>query len=99
MTSENNPPSESAEHLSETPHLAEALESDGFRQFLDHMPFGVAVSDLAPTETITYVNRGFERVIGKVCRRSPWQKLGCPARYVGGGRRRNASQRGHCQQG
>ena len=65
MTSRDNPPSESAEHLSETPHLAEALESDRFRQFLDHMPFGVAVSDLAPTETITYVNLGFERLIGR----------------------------------
>ncbi len=55
--------SESAEHLSETPHLAEALESDRFKQFLDHMPFAVAVSQLAPTETITYANLGFERLM------------------------------------
>ncbi|MEQ1783077.1 MAG: PAS domain-containing protein [Hyphomonadaceae bacterium] len=65
MNSDDNAPSESAQHLSETPHLAEALESDRFKQFLDHMPFGVVVSDLAPSETITYVNLGFERLIGK----------------------------------
>jgi two-component sensor histidine kinase len=53
---------ESAEHLSETPHLGAALESDQFRQFLDHMPFAVAVSELGPDERITYANIGFERL-------------------------------------
>ncbi|MDP3492406.1 MAG: histidine kinase dimerization/phosphoacceptor domain -containing protein [Hyphomonadaceae bacterium] len=53
------------DHLSETPHLASALESDRFKQFLDHMPFAVAVSQLGPVETITYANLGFERLIGK----------------------------------
>ena len=52
------------DHLSETPHLAAALESDRFKQFLDHMPFAVAVSELHPVETITYVNLAFERIIG-----------------------------------
>ena len=65
MNSDDNAPSESAQHLSETPHLAEALESDRFKQFLDHMPFAVAVAELAADETITYANLGFERLIGK----------------------------------
>jgi two-component sensor histidine kinase len=56
---------ENPENLSETPNLASELESDRFKQFLDHMPFAVAVSELAPTETITYVNLGFERLIGR----------------------------------
>lgn len=56
--------SESAEHLSATPDLAAALESDRFKQFLDHMPFAVAVAELGPAETITYANLGFERLIG-----------------------------------
>jgi two-component sensor histidine kinase len=57
--------SESAEHLSETPNLAEALESDRFKQFLDHMPFAVAAAELGTVETITYANLGLERLIGK----------------------------------
>lgn len=53
------------ETLSETPNLAAALESDRFKQFLDHMPFAVAVAELTPTETITYANLGFEQLIGE----------------------------------
>ena len=50
--------------LSETPDLAAALGSDRFKQFLDHMPFAVAVSELGSAETITYANLEFERLIG-----------------------------------
>jgi hypothetical protein len=35
------------EQLLEVPKLAEALESDQFKQFLDHVPFAVAVSEMA----------------------------------------------------
>lgn len=65
MNSDDTTPSETAEHLSETPNLASALETDRFKQFLDHMPFAVAVSELNPTETITYANIVFERLIGE----------------------------------
>ncbi len=65
MNSDDTTPSETAEHLSETPNLASELETDRFKQFLDHMPFAVAVSDLDPVETITYANIGFERLIGE----------------------------------
>jgi two-component sensor histidine kinase len=56
---------QSPDHLSETPHLAAALETDRFKQFLDHMPFAVAVAELSPTEAITYANLEFERLIGE----------------------------------
>ena len=65
MTSDDNAPAEGPEHLSETPNLVAALESDHFKQFLDHMPFAVAVADLTTAETITYANPEFERLIGE----------------------------------
>jgi two-component sensor histidine kinase len=63
--SPETPASQGPENLSDTPNLASALETDRFKQFLDHMPFAVAVSELSPTETITYANLGFERLIGE----------------------------------
>ena len=50
--------------LLETPNLADALESGRFRQFLDHVPFGIAVAELAPDERLAYANREFERLVG-----------------------------------
>jgi PAS domain S-box-containing protein len=52
------------EQLLDTPHLADALESDRFKQFLDHVPVAIAVSELRPSETITYANLEFERLTG-----------------------------------
>ncbi len=42
------------------------LEPDRFRQFLDHVPFAVAVAELSPVEQIVYVNLEFERLTGQV---------------------------------
>jgi len=53
-----------AEHILETPGLADALESERFKQFLDHVPVAVAVSELRPSEVITYANIEFERITG-----------------------------------
>lgn len=53
------------EHLLDTPNLADALESDRFKQFLDHVPVAVAVSELHPSEVITYANLEFERLTGQ----------------------------------
>ena len=53
------------EQLLDTPHLADALESDRFKQFLDHVPMAIAVAELHPTENITYANLEFERLIGR----------------------------------
>ncbi len=33
------------QQLLETPQLADALESDRFKRFLDHIPFAVVVAD------------------------------------------------------
>jgi len=52
------------EQLLATPGLANALESDRFKQFLDHVPVAIAVAELQPSETITYCNLEFERLIG-----------------------------------
>jgi PAS domain S-box-containing protein len=52
------------EQLLDTPHLADALESDRFKQFLDHIPVAVAVAELHPSERVTYANMEFERLVG-----------------------------------
>ncbi len=48
----------------ETPGLADALESERFKQFLDHVPVAIVVSELLPSEIITYANLEFERLTG-----------------------------------
>ncbi len=50
----------------ETPHLADALESERFKQFMDHVPVAIAVSELQPSEQIVYANLEFERLTGRV---------------------------------
>ena len=52
------------EKLLDTPELADALGSDRFKQILDHVPVGVAVAELAPTERVVYANPEFERLTG-----------------------------------
>ncbi len=53
------------QQLLATPGLAEALESDRFKQFLDHVPVAIAVAELHPSEAITYCNLEFERLTGQ----------------------------------
>jgi two-component sensor histidine kinase len=45
-----------------TPDLAHALGSDRFRQFLDHVPVAIAVSEL-PADRIAYANIEFGRLV------------------------------------
>lgn len=52
--------------LLDTPDLAHALETDQFKQFLDHVPVAIAVSELKPSERIVYANVEFERLTGKL---------------------------------
>lgn len=64
--------------LLDTPNLAEVLESDRFRQFLDHVPFGIAVAELSPNERLAYANLEFERLIGTPAAQlegKPWAAL------------------------
>ena len=63
MESPNDP--EEVGQLLATPGLADALESDRFKQFLDHMPVAIAVAELQPSEKITYCNLEFERLTGR----------------------------------
>lgn len=51
-------------NVADFPHLAEALDDDRFRQFLDHVPFAVAVSELGQCEQLVYGNIEFERLTG-----------------------------------
>lgn len=44
--------------------FVEALEGDRFKHFLDHIPVAVAVSEIQPSEIVTYANLEFQRLIG-----------------------------------
>lgn len=77
MSSDKNE-TEQVEALLETPNLADALESDRFKAFLDHVPFAVAVSELHPSERLTYANLEFERLTGTsaaTVQGRPWNAL------------------------
>ncbi|MEO5805766.1 histidine kinase dimerization/phosphoacceptor domain -containing protein [Devosia sp.] len=68
----------SVDRMLDTPHLADALESDRFKQFLDHVPFGIAVAELKPVESLTYANPEFERLVGLAAadlQGRPWEVL------------------------
>ncbi|HLV85008.1 MAG TPA: histidine kinase dimerization/phosphoacceptor domain -containing protein [Devosia sp.] len=68
----------SVEEFLDTPNLADALESDRFKQFLDHVPFGIAVAELHPQERLTYANSEFERLLGTTADQlqgKPWTVL------------------------
>ncbi|MGA9581254.1 MAG: PAS domain-containing protein [Allosphingosinicella sp.] len=52
------------EDLLHSPDLAEALENDRFKQFLDHLPVAIAVSETHAPECVVYANLEFERLSG-----------------------------------
>ncbi|UPY35096.1 histidine kinase dimerization/phosphoacceptor domain -containing protein [Sediminicoccus sp. KRV36] len=64
MTSNDEVPKPLTDLLG-SPDLAGALDSDRFKQFLDHIPFAIAVAELQPKERVTYVNLEFERLSGQ----------------------------------
>jgi two-component sensor histidine kinase len=69
---------EGVEQLLATPGLANALESDRFKQFLDHVPVAIAVSDVGSSEAIFYCNLEFERLTGQAAaniKGSDWKVL------------------------
>lgn len=47
-----------------TPGLAAVLDTDRFKQFLDHVPVAIAVSEI-PGDKIAYANFEFERLTGE----------------------------------
>lgn len=62
------PPStdvETVKLLADSPEMVEALESDRFKRFLDHLPVAVAVAELGgERELIVYANAEFEQLSG-----------------------------------
>lgn len=62
MTSDDEPDTGNPAQSLASTNLSDALESDRFRQFLDHVPFAVAISELRAPERIVYVNLEFERL-------------------------------------
>jgi len=56
--------SEQVEGILATPHLADALESEQFRHFLDQIPIAIVVSEMKGAERITYANPEFEALSG-----------------------------------
>ena len=44
--------------------LVDALEHDRFKEFLDHTPVAIAVSEIQPSEIVTYANLEFQRLTG-----------------------------------
>jgi two-component sensor histidine kinase len=80
------------EQLLDTPDLASALESDRFKQFLDHVPIAIAVSELKPAERVVYANVEFERLTGQAAAKiqgRSWDFL--PGRAVPAGKERPLS--------
>jgi two-component sensor histidine kinase len=70
------------EALVATPDLADALESDQFRRFLDQVPLAIIVSQMGANERIVYANPEFERVSGLTAaglEAEPWSVLKCPS--------------------
>ncbi len=63
MTADNENP-EPVEAVLATPHLADALESEQFRLFLDQIPIAIAVSEMKGSERIAYANPEFEKLSG-----------------------------------
>ncbi|MBR0653581.1 sensor histidine kinase [Plastoroseomonas arctica] len=77
MTHDTNPPKPLA-HLMEDTGLAAALDSDHFKQFLDHIPVAIAVASLKPQERVTYANLEFEELSGQsldVLVGSSWEEV------------------------
>src|SRR5687767_3053921 len=69
---------EPVEALLATPDLADALESEQFRRFLDQVPIAIVVSELKGRERIVYGNPEFERLSGQsACEveGKPWSVL------------------------
>ena len=70
--------SDRVEELLAVPDLADALESERFRRFLDQIPIAIVVSELKNGERIVYANPEFERLSGQTAAEvegKPWSCL------------------------
>ena len=70
------------EALVAAPDLADALESEQFRQFLDQVPIAIIVSQMGTKERIVYINPEFQRLSRLTAAElegKPWSVLQCPS--------------------
>src|ERR1700687_5383585 len=77
MTAEDSK-TEQVDALLATPDLADALESEQFRRFLDQVPIAIAVSEMKSRERIVYANPEFEKLSGQTATEvegKPWSVL------------------------
>ncbi|MBS0275491.1 MAG: ATP-binding protein [Proteobacteria bacterium] len=73
---DDNP--EQVQGILDTPALADALESEQFRRFLDQIPIAIVVSEMAAPERIVYANPQCEKVSGQTAAHivgKPWSVL------------------------
>src|SRR5258708_6279863 len=66
------------EEMLATPNLADALESEQFRHFLDQIPIAIIVSEMKSAERIVYANPEFEKLSGQAAAElagKPWTVL------------------------
>jgi len=66
------------EALLATPDLADALESEQFKHFLDQIPIAIIVSEIKGRERIAYANPEFEKLSGQSTAEvegAPWTAL------------------------
>ncbi len=69
---------EAVEALLAAPDLAEALDSEPFRRFLDQVPIAIIVSETKGRERIAYANPEFEKLSGQSfaeVKGQPWSVL------------------------
>jgi PAS domain S-box-containing protein len=69
---------EQVEGLLATPNLADALESEQFRRFLDQVPIAIVVAEMKARERIVYANPEFEKLSGRTATEvesKPWSVL------------------------
>ena len=63
--SEEGGRAEQVETLLATPDLADALDSEAFRRFLDQVPIAIVIAQTIDPERIVYANPEFEKVTGQ----------------------------------
>jgi PAS domain S-box-containing protein len=69
---------EQVDTLLATPDLADALESEQFRRFLDQVPIAIVVAEMKSRERIVYANPEFEKLSGQPAvevEGEPWSVL------------------------
>lgn len=80
MPEESEKTAETLASLASSSQLAEALESDRFKQFLDYVPVAILVSEFADTqeERVVYLNREASEILGissESIERKSWSRI------------------------